>query len=196
MAFTCKKTWYFEKPGPANTADSARFAVERAKELGISTIIVASTSGATAEEFLQAVNGTGIHLIVVTHVTGFVKPGEWEFSGARAERLRKEGVTIITGTHSLSGLERALSRSPKVGGGSRTEAIAEALRRIVAVGLKVAVECVLIAADQGAVGMKNEVIAVGGTASGADTVCVILPAHTANFFDLQVREIVAMPRDR
>ena len=196
MAFTSKKTYYFEKPGPSNTADSARFAVERAKELGISTIIVASTTGSTAQEFLRAVKGTGINLTVVTHVIGFAKPGEWEFSGTCAETLRKEGVRIITGTHSLSGLERALSRSPKVGGGSRTEAIAESLRRTVAVGLKVAVECVLIAADQGAINLKKEVIAVGGTASGADTVCVILPAHTANFFDLQVREIVAMPRDR
>ncbi|MFA5214099.1 MAG: hypothetical protein WC406_12245, partial [Methanoregula sp.] len=89
-----------------------------------------------------------------------------------------------------------LSRSPRIGGGSRTEAIAEALRRIVAIGLKVAVECVLIAADQGVVKIDEEVIAVGGTMSGADTVCVIRPAHTANFFDLQVREIVAMPRVR
>ena len=101
-----------------------------------------------------------------------------------------------SGTHTLSGLERAFSRSQKVGGGSRTDAVAETLRRIMANGLKVAVECVLIAADQGAVGIEKEVIAVGGTASGSDTVCVIRPAHTANFFDLQVREIVAMPRVR
>jgi len=60
----------------------------------------------------------------------------------------------------------------------------------------VAVECVLIAADNGAVGVDEEVVALGGTMSGADTVCVIRPAHTASFFDLQVREIVAMPRVR
>jgi len=129
-------------------------------------------------------------------MSGFTRPGEWEFSSQTAIILRKKGVKIVTGTHALSGLERALSRSNRVGGGSRTEAIAEALRRIVAVGLKVAVECVLIAADQGVIGVEDEVIAVGGTASGADTVCVIRPAHTASFFDLQVREIVAMPRVR
>jgi hypothetical protein len=67
---------------------------------------------------------------------------------------------------------------------------------VVAVGLKVGVECVLIAADQGAVRIDEEVIALGGTMSGADTVCVIRPAHTSNFFDLQVREIIAMPRVR
>lgn len=196
MTFVEKKTWYFDKPGPANTADAAKFAIGRAKESKIQTIVVASTSGKTAEVFHEAMKGSGLDLVVVTHVMGFSKPGEWEFSDDIARKLRAEGVKIVTGTHALSGLERALSRSPKVGGGSRTEAIAEALRRIVAVGLKVAVECVLIAADQGMVGVDKEVVAVGGTASGADTVCVIRPAYSANFFDLQVREIVAMPRVR
>jgi hypothetical protein len=196
MTFTQKKIYYFEKQGEGNTLDAARFAIERAKELKIRTIVVASTSGKTAQVFFDAMNGSGLELVVVTHVVGFSKPGEWEFSAELADKLQKKGVHIVTGTHALSGFERALSRSPKVGGGSRTEAIAEALRRVVAVGLKVAVECVLMAADQGAIGINEEVIAVGGTASGADTVCVIRPAHTASFFDLQVREIVAMPRVR
>ena len=196
MTFTQKKIYYFEKPGEVNTPDAARFAIERAKELGIKTLVVASTSGKTASVFFDAMIGSGINLVIVTHVIGFTKPGEWEFSQEIADRLQKQGVQIVISTHALSGLERALSRSPKVGGGSRTEAIAEALRRVVAVGLKVAVECVLMAADAGAIDIHNEVMAVGGTASGADTVCVIRPAHTANFFDLQVREIVAMPRVR
>jgi hypothetical protein len=196
MTFTQKNIWYFEKPGATNTADAARFAIERAKELHINTVMVASTSGSTAEVFFNAMKGSGLHLIVVSHVMGFVKPGEWEFSSEIADRLRGQGVKIVTGTHALSGLERAISRSPKIGGGSRSDAIAESLRRTVAVGLKVAVECVLIAADQGAIGISEEVIAVGGTYSGADTVCVIKPANTSDFFNLQVREIVAMPRNR
>jgi hypothetical protein len=196
MMFTQKKIYYFEKQGEGNTLDAARFAVERAKELKIRTIVIASTSGKTARVFSDAVNGSGLELVVVTHVVGFSKPGEWEFSAELAEQLQKKGVHIVTGTHALSGLERALSRSQKVGGGSRSEAIAEALRRVVGVGLKVAVECVLMAADQGAIGINEEVIAVGGTGSGADTVCVIRPAYTSSFFDLQVREIVAMPRVR
>lgn len=196
MTFREKKTYYFDKPGAENTADAARFAVERAREIGLKTIVVASSSGKTAQVFFNTIKGSGLSLVVVTHAIGFTKPGEWEFDSAVAASLRAEGVTIVTGTHTLSGLERALSRSSKVGGGSRTEAIAEALRRIVANGLKVAVECVMIAADQGAISIDSEVIAVGGTASGADTVCVVRPAHTANFFDVQVREIVAMPRVR
>jgi hypothetical protein len=196
MSFVARNTYYFDAPGAGNTADCARFAVDRARELGLSHIVVASTSGETALQFHEAVQGTGIRLVVVTHVVGFLKPGVWEFDPGIAQKLCDAGVLIVTGTHTLSGLERALSRSPKVGGGSRTEAIAEALRRVIAVGLKVAVECVLIAADQGAIGIEDEVVAVGGTYSGADTVCVIRPSHTASFFDLQVREIVAMPRVR
>lgn len=196
MSFVTRKSYYFDAPGPANTADSARFAVERAQELGIKKVVVASTSGKTALAFEKALKGTGLELIVVTHVVGFAQPGVWEFSTEAADQLRHGGAKIVTGTHALSGLERALSRSQRVTGGSRTEAIAEALRKIVAIGLKVAVECVLIAADQGVVRVDEEVVAVGGTASGADTVCVIRPSHTASFFDCQVREIVAMPRAR
>ncbi|HOB18245.1 MAG TPA: pyruvate kinase alpha/beta domain-containing protein [Candidatus Methanoculleus thermohydrogenotrophicum] len=196
MGFVTRNIYYFDAPGAVNTSDAARFAVERARELGIKKIVVASTSGRTALAFRDAMEGTDLELVVVTHVVGFSKPGEWEFEEEAAAILRAEGAKIITGTHALSGLERAVTRSSKLGGSSRTEAIAEALRRVVAVGLKVAVECVLIAADQGAISIDEEVVAVGGTASGADTVCVIRPAHTATFFDLQVREIVAMPRNR
>ncbi|MDI3507313.1 MAG: uncharacterized protein PWQ46_753 [Methanomicrobiaceae archaeon] len=196
MGFVTRNTYYFDSPGAENTHDAAHLAVERAQELGIKKIVVASTTGRTALLFRDAMKGKGLELIVVTHVVGFSKPGEWEFSPEAAAALRADGVKIVTGTHALSGLERAISRSQRLGGSSRTEAIAEALRRILAVGLKVAVECVLIAADQGVVGVDEEVVAAGGTASGADTVCVIRPAHTASFFDLQVREIVAMPRNR
>jgi hypothetical protein len=120
--------------------------------------------------------GSGLNHVVVSYVMGFAEPGEGKFSQEIADRLRGKGVKIVADTHALSGLERALTRSSKIGGGSRSDAIAESLRRTVAV------ECVLIA--------------VRGTASGADTVCVIKPVHTSNFFDLQAREIVAMPRNR
>jgi hypothetical protein len=196
MGYCTKKVYYFDKPGEGNTRDAIRIGAERAQELGISTIIVPSTSGRTARVAYEELKDTPLRLVIVTHVVGFSTPGVWEFDADIAADLKKAGVTIITGTHVLSGLERAFSSSPKVSGGSRSEAVAEALRRIIAVGLKVAVECTLIAADQGAVGVTEEVIALGGTASGVDTVCVIRPSHTQRFFDLQVREIVAMPRDR
>jgi hypothetical protein len=196
MTYSEQTTYYFDSPGPENTDDAARFAVERAQNLGLSTIVIASTTGKTALCFLEAMKNTNLSLVVVTHVVGFREPGVWEFSEENSVLLREAGAQIVVGTHVLSGLERAISGNPKIGGGSRTDAIAEALRRTVAIGLKVAVECVLITADQGVIGVEDEVLAVGGTGSGADTVCVIRPANTARYFDLQVREIVAMPRNR
>lgn len=191
---TEKTITYFSAPGKENTKDCVECAIRRAKELNIRDIIVASCSGSTAQLFFEAATRENLHLIVVTHAVGFEEPGKWEFNPKTARLLKDGGATIVTGTHALSGIERAISR--RLGGASRTEAIAEALRRTIAVGMKVAVECTLIAADAGAISIDKEVIAVGGTEEGADTVAVILPAHTANYFGLQVREIVAMPRER
>ena len=44
--------------------------------------------------------------------------------------------------------------------------------------------------------MNHEIIAMGGTHKGVDTVAVIKPAHSLNFFDLDIKEIIAMPRDK
>lgn len=116
MSFVARTTYYFDSPGPSNTPDCARFAIERATELGLKKIVVASTSGDAAMEFFRQMQGTALGLIVVTHVVGFSKPGVWEFSPECAERLKAGGVTIVTGTHALSGLERSFSRAAKVGG--------------------------------------------------------------------------------
>ena len=88
MTFTQKKIYYFEKQGEDNTLDAARFAIERAKELKIRTIVVASTSGKTAQIFFDAMSGSGLELVVVTHVVGFSKPGEWEFLSELADQLQ------------------------------------------------------------------------------------------------------------
>lgn len=192
---TEKSILYFSSPGKENTVDCIEAAVKRANELHIQNIIVASSSGSTAQQFFNVIKmHPNLHLIVVTHAVGFTVPGVNDFNADTAVYLKSQGVRIVTGTHVLSGLERSISRN--LGGFSRTEAIAESLRRTIAVGMKVAVECVMIAADMGVIPIDEEVIAVGGTETGADTVAVIKPAHTANFFQLQVREIVAMPRER
>ena len=62
--------------------------------------------------------------------------------------------------------------------------------------MKVCVEITITAADAGLIDMNNEIIAIGGTGRGADTVAVIKPAHSLDFFDLDIKEIVTMPRDK
>jgi hypothetical protein len=61
-------------------------------------------------------------------------------------------------------------------------------------GFKVAVEVALMAADQGLIPSGKEVLALGGSANGADTALVLRPACSAEFFKTKVSEIVCMPR--
>jgi len=60
-------------------------------------------------------------------------------------------------------------------------------------GTKVAVEMTLMAADAGLIRTDEEVISIGGTASGVDTALLIKPAHTQDFFDLKVKEVICKP---
>ncbi|HTY92020.1 MAG TPA: pyruvate kinase alpha/beta domain-containing protein [Methanocella sp.] len=187
---------YFEKPGPQNTDDTIRFAVKRAKELEIKYVVVASVSGETGVKAARAFKGTGVKVVVVGHHVGFSKPGARELQEPYIKELQALGAVIVEQTHALSGVERSISR--RLGGVSRVEAIAEALRTLVSVGAKVAVECSIMAADGGQVPVdgSTEIIAMGGTYPGADTACVILPAHANNFFDMQIREFIAIPRKK
>ena len=196
MAYTTKSVYYFDNQGSENTADAIQIALGRAKELGITTVVVASTSGSTGLLCTKMGGDAGIRVITVSHAVGFKGLGTAELGDNARKEIYAAGGTIVTGTHALSGLERACSSSPKIGGGSRTDAIAETLRRTIGIGVKVCVECVLMSADAGLLEVEKEVIAIGGTEKGADTVCVIYPSNTSTFFDLQVREIVAAPRKR
>jgi hypothetical protein len=60
--------------------------------------------------------------------------------------------------------------------------------------MKVAVECVLMAADAGLLDMDQEVVSVAGTGNGADTAIVCQPAYPRKFLGFEIREILAKPR--
>jgi hypothetical protein len=52
----------------------------------------------------------------------------------------------------------------------------------------------MMAVDAGLIPEGEEVLAVAGTARGADTVLVIKASASKRFFDLKVIEILAKPR--
>lgn len=52
-----------------------------------------------------------------------------------------------------------------------------------------------MAADSGAIPIE-EVIAIGGRHRGADTAVVIRPAHMNNFFDMEIKEILCIRRNK
>jgi len=189
-----KSITYFEKPGEINTLAVIEAVKTRALELDISEVVIASTSGKAGAAMAEALQDTNIKIIVVTHQYGTTEEGKWDMESQYVSRLNDMGVEIVSQSHLFSGVEKSLSRD--TGGISRIEIVADTLRKLFGKGFKVAVEVVLMAADSGALSMESDVIAVGGTANGADVACVIKPAHSNNFYGLQIREVICMPREK
>jgi len=187
---------YFDSPGKQNTEKVVDLAVKRAKDRKIDHIVVASGTGRTGVMVAGKAGKKGIQTVVVAGAYGFSKKGEREMKNSYEEKLRSAGVPIISATHALSGVERSVTK--KLGGASRVEAIAEALRSLFGQGMKVCVEISIMAADAGEIlcDEETETIAIAGTDEGADTAVVIRPSNANAFFDIQIREIIAMPRSR
>ncbi|NYB51306.1 MAG: hypothetical protein HVN35_01890 [Methanobacteriaceae archaeon] len=180
---------YFANPGAENTDKVIELVKERREELGIENIVVASVSGRTSVKVLQSMPDAQI--ISITHHAGFRGGDELELQEEYVKKLEDAGVPIYIGSHSLSGVGRGISN--KFGGITPVEIIAGTLR-LFSQGIKVCVEISIMAADAGLIPTDREVIAIGGTAKGADTAMVLKPAHMGNFFDLKINEIIAMPR--
>ncbi|NIM89715.1 MAG: hypothetical protein GTO17_02070 [Candidatus Aminicenantes bacterium] len=180
---------YFKKPGRENTTRTLEKAAERADELEVQNILVASTSGETG--LLAAGIFSKKNLVIVTHSTGYVEPDFQELNPEFHSKIEEAGVKILTCQHALGGVGRAVRK--KLGTYELEEIIAYTLR-VFGEGTKVAVEIALMAADAGLISTKEPCIAVGGTGRGADTAILLQPAHAQNFFDLRIMEILAKPR--
>ena len=188
-----KQITYFDSPGANNTDPVIQAAKKRIKELGIRHVVVASTSGATALKVWEALKDSDVSIVCVGEHYGFWGGDEQRFSEETRKELESKGVKVFIGSHALSGVGRSITNKFK--GISHTEIIAYTLRQF-GEGLKVCVEIAIMAADAGLIPTDQEVVALGGTCKGADTAIVLRPAHMHNYFDLEIREIIAKPRQR
>ncbi len=186
-----KSVTYFETAGPQNTEETIRLSRERALELGIRDVVVASTHGGTGLKTAEAFKGMDCNVVVVTISEGFKEKG-WTMSREERQRLLEKGVKVFTGIHAL-GDDVNSAFTEEHGGGAPNAIVTQALYRFCQ-GMKVCVEIVLMAADAGLIPMDKEVIAIAGTDGGADTAIVAKPAYSRKFIDLRVREIIAKPR--
>jgi len=184
-----RKTVYSHSCGEKNTNTLLRLVKAYAKEEGIKDIVVASTRGNTGVKASKTFKG--LNVVVVTHHSGFPSPGKNELVEENRRKILGNGAKILTATHALSGVERAIRK--KFATIMPLEIMAHTLR-LFGEGTKVCVEITLMAADAGLISEDKEIIAIAGTGRGADTALVIKPACTARFFDLEVREIIAKPR--
>jgi hypothetical protein len=182
------KTVYFENPGKDNTDETLGIAKQRADELGIKNILVASTTGVTAVRAMDILQG--LRVIVVTHVTGFRAPDVQEFTEENRQIVESKGGIIVTAAHAFAGVSRAMNNkydSPGPG-----YIISDTLRTF-GQGMKVAFEIAIMAADAGVVRTDEDVVAIGGTSRGADIAIVLTPVPTHNFFDLKFKELLCKP---
>jgi hypothetical protein len=188
-----RKLILFEKPGQECTAACLAAAAARAKELGIRQVALATTSGQTALEAAAAFGGQGVRIIGV-HLMAGVWAKYAAPDPAKVAEAEAKGVKFLTATHTLMGnLEDAVMQ--KFGGIHPGNLIAHTYYTF-GQGMKVAVEVATMAADAGLLNMEAECIALAGTGVGADVAIVVKPVYSVNFFDLQVREVICMPREK
>jgi len=182
---------YFEKAGIENTDVTLKTAFNHAANKGIKDIVVASTTGYTAERILQIPGREAFNIVVVTHNTGFKEEGVQSFPVDLRQRLIEHGIRIHTGTMVLRGLGTAIK--DMTGGYSEQELIANTLRMF-SQGVKVCVEISAMAADSGVIPF-DDVITIAGTGRGADTVCLIRANSSNRFFKIRIKEIIAKPKE-
>ena len=193
MDATTVETIYYTKPGRDNTDQTLRLAKKRAQELGIDTIILASTRGDTAARASEVFQG--FRLIIVTHSTGLKEPDTQELEQRHRETVESRGGIILTVTHAFGGVGRAVRR--KLNTYQVEEIIAYTLR-ILGEGMKVVCEITLMAADAGLVRTDEDIISIAGTGAGnagrgADVALVLRPACAHFFFETKVREVLCKP---
>ncbi|MGD8968022.1 MAG: pyruvate kinase alpha/beta domain-containing protein [Anaerolineae bacterium] len=189
MSEVVVETVYFERPGPQNTTRTLETAKRRADQLGLDTVLVASTSGKTGAEAAELFQGYNV--VVVSHSTGFNKPNTQQLTEENRAAIEAAGAAILTCQHAFGGVNRAVRKH--LGTYLTNEIIAYTLRTF-GEGTKVCTEIALMAADAGLVTVGETCIAVAGSGRGADTAIVLVPANAQQFFDLQMMEILAKPR--
>ena len=182
------KIVYFENTGPENTDQTLRIARQRAEELDIKTVLIASTKGGTAIKAIEVLKG--LRVIAVSHQAGFRETNTQEFTGENRKMFESQGGTVLTAAHTFSGVSRAMKTKFK------TFAIGDIIAhtlRVLGEGMKVVCELAMMAADGGLVRTDEDVICIAGSHQGADIAVVLKPVNSDCFFNLRVREILCKP---
>ncbi|MFX1278206.1 MAG: hypothetical protein ACFFA3_02245 [Promethearchaeota archaeon] len=184
---------YFETGGPSNTEKALEIAKKYAEQFDIKDIIMASTTGSTAEKSLELFDANNYNLVVITHSYYFVGANvRQEFPEEKMADLKDKGLKFFIGTHAFAGPERSMRISLKEWG--PVEIMAKYLRTNFSQGMKVCMEIATMAVDGGLIeDIEKDIICIGGTGRGADTVCVIKPAPTSLFDKLRVKMILCKP---
>jgi len=160
---------FFEKPGQQNTKKTLELAAQKAKEGNIETIVVASTSGATALKALNVCQG--LKVIGVGSYRNRASSKEFQ-------QFTKKGGTAVFAYDDVSY--------------NYPEETQSLFRKKAGEGGKVAIEVVVVATLAGLVKENEKVIGIGGTYPGADTAFVV--SGTKEFSEDKILEVICQPR--
>lgn len=184
---------YFQKTGPENTEKSLEIAEKYAKEFNIKDIIIASTTGTTAEKVIKKLNPNEYNIVIVTHSYYFVGSSlRQEFDENLMQKLKEKNIKILSSTHSMSGIERGIriNKKPWI----FVDLLAKVIRQQFSQGVKVCIEIASMVVDNGLIpDLDRDIICIAGSSKGADTVCLIKPAPTSEFMNLKVKAILCKP---
>lgn len=184
------KVFYFDKKGSVNTDRALEIALACCEEKGIRKIVVASSTGKTALRLHDKAKPS-IEVIAVTYGAGSKYREEVEEFNRNRETLVEKGIRVVRGIHALSATERTFENKYK-SGFIPLNIVADTLRMF-SQGMKVCVEVAVMAAEAGFVTPDEEVVAVGGTGTGADTAVVLKPAYAAGMFETKFKAVLCMP---
>ena len=76
--------------------------------------------------------------------------------------------------------------------GAETGLVVSDTLRLFGPGLKVAVECAIMAMEAGMLDYPQKVVTMGGHGAGVDTAIVMTPVPSSSFFELKVHEVLCL----
>jgi hypothetical protein len=196
-----KNTFYFNVCGQINTEETLKLAIQRAHELNIKKLVVASETGLSALKATELLRDSGINLIVITSAAG-TKIENTIIGDLRIgipekkiwDQLEKNGAKIVRATDPLYNIGAALEHN----GIPTVATLIRLCLKMISSGTAVCVTATLMATDNGALREGEEVIAVAGSWLGLDTALVVQATNSVNLLKagaMQIREIICKPRN-
>ena len=176
------KIIYFEDIRPENTDVTFGLVRARLKDSGIQKVVLASTTGTTAQKAREFFKSEGVQLVVIPHQHDFRKVNA--FPPELVKTLREAGHAVHFGTMLFHTGNLYESAAPT---------LMANLLRCFSQGVKVCFEIVLMATDAGLLIPGEKVIAVAGTARGSDTALVVQAASSQHLKNLRVLEMLCKP---
>ncbi|MBE0634253.1 hypothetical protein IH574_06740, partial [Candidatus Bathyarchaeota archaeon] len=178
-----RETIYYEDGGTEHTETTLKASLEAAKELGIKTILVASTSGDTGVKAAEMYKSSGVQLIVVGHQMGFPVAKVQQFKPENWGKIEELGGAVNLGADVVTNSiwhRQSLGHSP----------MSIITQTLIAMKLKVNVEIIAKACDAGQILPGDKVISIAGSHKGADTSAVFLASDSPNILDIKPQMLI------